>query len=151
MSLKEGIGIIFWFLIGITVSLASIRLGIGRPSNPGTGFMPFISGGLLIFLSLLLAFLELRKGRNKSSIPFSLSVNKNLIVMLLCLFGFMLVLETLGYLISIGLLFFVLLEATAPKKWLNALLWSIVVSSCSYLIFSTLLKCHFPRGIFNLG
>jgi hypothetical protein len=31
------------------------------------------------------------------------------------------------------------------------LLWAIGVSICSYLIFSILLKCNLPRGIFNLG
>jgi len=151
MGLRERIGILFWLLIGIIVSLASIRLGIGRAANPGSGFMPFFSGLLLIFLSLLLVVQEIRKVRAKPSISFSLNINKNLGILVCSFLVFIFVLQTLGYLISLSILLFVLLEATAPKKWISSLLWAIGVSICSYLIFSILLKCNLPRGIFNLG
>lgn len=151
MDLKAGISVLFWLVIGVSVTLASIKLGIGQVSNPGAGFMSFYASLLLIFLSLLLAFLEIRKRGSKLSSAFSLSVGKNLIITFCSLVGFVLILKTLGYLISIGLFVFVLIKTAAPRKWLSPLLWAIGVSLATYFLFSVLLKCNFPQGVFNLG
>lgn len=151
MDLKAGISVLFWLVIGVSVTLASIKLGIGRLSNPGAGFMSFYAGLLLIVLSLLLAVLKIRKGKPKLSSTLSLSIGKSLIIAFCSLVGFVLILKTLGYLISIGLFVFVLFKTTAPKKWLNPLFWAIGVSFATYFLFSVLLKCNFPQGVFNLG
>lgn len=151
MGLKEKISVLFWLVIGVSVTLASIKLGIGRVSNPGPGFMSFFAGLLVIFLSLLLAGSEIRKRGYKLPSHFTPSTNVNFIIALCSLFGFVLVFNTLGYLISIGLFVFILFKTTAPKKWLSPLYWSIGVSLATYFLFSFLLKCTFPKGIFNLG
>lgn len=151
MDLKAGISILFWLVIAVSVTLASIKLGIGQVSNPGAGFMSFYAGLLLIALSLLLAFLEIRKRGSKLPSTFSLSIGKNLIIAFCSLVGFVLILKTLGYLISIGLFVFVLFKTTAPKKWLNPFFWAIGVSLATYFLFSILLKCNFPPGVFHLG
>jgi hypothetical protein len=46
---------------------------------------------------------------------------------------------------------FVLFKITAPKKWFGPLFWGIGVSLATYFLFSVLLKCNFPKGVFNLG
>jgi putative tricarboxylic transport membrane protein len=151
MDLKAEITVIFWLVVGVGVTLGSIHLGIGRVSNPGAGFMCFYSGLLLIILSLLLGISEIRKKGSQLSSPLSLSIGRNLIVAFCSLVGFVLILETLGYLIATGLFIFVLLKVTAPKKWLGPLFWAIGVSLATYFLFSVLLECNFPKGIFNLG
>ena len=153
MDLRATISVGFWLLIGATVSLASIKLGIGQVNNPGAGFLSFYAGLLLIILSLILAVLEIRKRKRapKLSSSFSLPVSKNLAVALCSLFGFVLILKTLGYLVSTSLFVFVLFKITVPKKWLGPLFWAIAVSLATYFLFSILLECNFPKGIFNLG
>ncbi len=151
MELKAKISVLFWLMIGIGVSVGSIPLGIGQVSNPGAGFMCFYSGLLLIFLSLLLAITEIRKRSSQSSPPLSLYMSKNLIISFCSLVGFVLFLKTLGYLIATGLFVFVLFKITSPKKWLGPFFLAIGVSLATYLLFSVLLECNFPKGIFNLG
>lgn len=151
MATKDIVSSLFWFIIGILVSLGSVKLHIGQPSNPGPGFMCFYAGILLIILSLLSAVMSIRKSRVKTSIPLSLGLNTNLIVIMCSFFVCALVFETLGYLISIGLFVFVLFKITAPKKWLGPLLFSIGAVLGVYLVFALLLQLNFPRGIFNLG
>ncbi len=151
MDSKDIISTLFWLIIGIMVSLGSVKLHIGQPTNPGPGFMSFYAGILLIILSLLSAVINIRKRRIKTSIPLSLGLSTNLIVVVCSFFGCALVFETLGYLISIGLFVFVLFKITAPKKWLSPLICSIGVALGVYLVFSLLLQLNFPRGIFNLG
>jgi len=151
MDLREKISVLFWLVIGVSTTLASIKLGIGRVNNPGAGFMSFYAGLLLIILSLVLAALGIRKRRFTPSSSFSLPISKNLVIALCSLFGFVLVLKTLGYLISTGLFVFVLFKITAPKKLLGPLFWAIGVSLATYFLFSVLLNCNFPKGVFSLG
>jgi hypothetical protein len=151
MGLKGKLSVLFWFAIGVSVSIESLKLEIGGVSKPGPGFMSFYAGLFLIFLSLLLAALEIRKSRHGPSGHFSLSINRNLIITLLSLFCLAFFFTTLGYLISVALFVFVLFKSTAPKKWLGPFLWSLGVSVGTYLVFSILLRCNFPKGIFGLG
>lgn len=151
MSLREKISILFWLVIGASVSLGAWKLGIGRVSHPGVGFMSFFAGLILVLLTLVLAVLEIKKGKFKSSISPSLTLNKNVLIVICSLIVFPVVLETFGYLISMGLFIFTLFKVRTPKKWVSPLLWSIIISITSYLLFYNLLKCNFPRGVLNFG
>jgi putative tricarboxylic transport membrane protein len=153
MDLRATISFLFWLVVGVAVALGSVRLGVGQVNNPGAGFLSFYAGLLLIILSLILAVLEIRKRRRmfKFSSSFSLPISKNLAIALGSLFGFALILEMLGYLISTGLFVFVLFKITAPRKWVGPLFWAIGISLVTYFLFSVLLECNFPKGVFNLG
>ncbi len=151
MDSKEKISVLFWMAVGLSVSLASIKLKIGQMSNPGAGFMSFYAGLLLILLSLILAISKIGKRRVEHSVPFDLPMSKNIAIILSSLFIFASLFETLGYLTSVSLLLFVLLKMSTPKKWLSPLLWSIGISLSTYVVFYVLLKCNFPQGVFHLG
>ena len=60
---------IFWLFIAVIVSVASFRLGLGKLSTPGSGFMPFGAAVLLGMLSIV-CFLQAggRKNRQKPSL-----------------------------------------------------------------------------------
>ena len=45
---------IFFLLLGLWVCFFSWKIGLGSPAKPGPGFMPFLAGLLLAFLSFLL-------------------------------------------------------------------------------------------------
>ncbi len=149
MSLKDIISTLFWIIIGVLVSFASIKLNIGDVKHPGPGFMSFYAGLILIFLTLLMAGSKIKKGRDTKSVSFAQAINVNFVIVLCSLFGFALILNFLGFLVSIGLFVFVLLKITAKKKWLTPLLWSIGVSLVTYFVFSVLLKCNLPLGILD--
>jgi hypothetical protein len=151
MGLREKISILFWLIIGVSVSFGALKLGLGSASHPSVGFMSFFAGLILILLTLLLAISEIKKGKSSPPTPFSLTPNKNILIVICSLIFFALVLETLGYLISMGLFIFVLFKIRAPKKWVAPLMWSIGVSFSTYFLFTIFLKCNFPRGILNFG
>ena len=151
MGLREIISISFWLVIGVSVSLGALKLGLGSASHPSVGFMSFFAGLLLILLTVILAISEIRKGKSGPPTAFSLTPNKNILIVICSLIFFALVLETLGYLISMGLFIFVLFKIKTPKKWGAPLAWSIGISSGTYLLFTIFLKCNFPRGLLNLG
>ena len=149
MNLKAIVSLLFWFLFGVGTSLGSLKLGLGSASHPRPGFMSFYAGILLILLTIFQAILEIRKPtkEDEKSLGFSMAKYKDLLIILCCLFGYMLVLEKLGYLISICLFIFITFKMKTPKRWITPLLWAIGISICSYFVFAYLLECRLPRGI----
>ena len=47
---------VFWLCISVIVAAASFRLGLGKASTPGSGFMPFGASVLLGILSIICFF-----------------------------------------------------------------------------------------------
>jgi len=143
-----------WFLLGVALCLGSIKLRLGDFHRPGPGFMPFLSGSLLILLGLILIFSTISKGgAEKSELRgrrLWVKENwKNIVFTLLILFTYLLLFNPLGFILSTFLFFFFLFKLNAPKKWLMPLAFSGVAVFLSHLIFSVWLRCPFPRGIFK--
>ena len=84
-------------LLGIAVINGSVRLKLGTPLHPLSGFFPFLAGFLLIGLSLIL-FIRGWLGRGQGHQP--LGELRRMIIMVACLGGYVAVLEPLGYVFS---------------------------------------------------
>lgn len=141
---------LFWLLVSIAVFIESIRLGIGKLHNPGTGFFTFGASGILGILSLLL-FLRasLRKEQRK---PESLFVGKfwtRILFVLIVLVLYSRMMPVLGYLFSTFLLMIALFWILERKKIVFVLMCSIVSTLATYLVFSKWLNCQFPEGLFG--
>src|SRR5512139_306561 len=50
---RERWGSLVWLFFGVLISWGSFRLRLGDFRNPGPGFLPFITGVILIVLSLI--------------------------------------------------------------------------------------------------
>lgn len=144
---------LFWLLLSIYVCIESLRIGIGTLHNPGIGFFAFCMSGVLGILSLVL-FLQtfFKKGKAKVEPLFSGTLWKRVLLVLIVLLIYSKLMELLGYLIStfslMAFLFWILEPNT--KRWF---LWSLIISFLttiiSYYIFSILLNCQFPMGLFG--
>jgi hypothetical protein len=140
----------FWLLLSAYVCIASLRMGIGTPRNPGMGFMTFGAAGMLGILSLILfvgSFLE-RKSDELAS-AFSGILWKRILFVLVVLLGYAWFMPGLGYLISTFLLMFSLSLILKGTRWWWALGSSLLTTFLTYYIFSTGLNCQFPRGLFG--
>jgi hypothetical protein len=50
---NEQIGSIFWLAVGVAIALGAASHGLGTPSSPEAGFMPFLAGvGMCLFASI---------------------------------------------------------------------------------------------------
>lgn len=154
MRKYDRMGGLIWFFLGVGLCMGSIRLRLGDLHRPGPGFMPFLSGSLLILFGLILTFSTALKGpAGKDELngrKVWVKENwKNILFTLLVLFGYLLLFDLLGFILSTFLFFFFLFKRHAPKKWLMPLAFSGVAVFLSHLIFSVWLGCPFPRGIFK--
>ncbi len=139
----------FFLLLGVVVCCFSSRIGLGKPSHPGPGFMPFLAGLLLAFLSFVL-LLQVAFGRIAESWPITFRA-KNIAVILLAMTAYGFLLDRIGFLFITFLFVTFLIRVIEPQSWTKSIVAGVCSSGASYLLFEILLKSQLPRsplGIF---
>jgi putative tricarboxylic transport membrane protein len=135
---------IFFLLLGLWVCYFSWKIGLGSPAKPGPGFMPFLAGLLLAFLSFLLVIQVLFSWTAPTWATRVQWKNTLLVLAAMVAYGFLLdkigfVLVTLGFVI-------LLMKVIEPQSWKRAVLGGMISSMASYLLFETFLKSQLPRS-----
>jgi putative tricarboxylic transport membrane protein len=140
----------FFLAVSIIVIVGSIQLGLGTTHQPGPGFVTFGASGLLGILSLA-AFLRtiLKKGSGGEAL-FRGILWWRVLFSGLAILAFALVMPTLGYLTTSFLLMLFLYFMIHEQKWYWVIISSLLSSLASYYLFSKLLNCQFPDGLFGL-
>jgi len=129
--------------------IQSYHLGLGTLHKPGPGFLFFwvnIVLGIMSLVVLIRAWVG-KKGEGPQSAIFGRQNVSKIIFVLLSLFLYALLMETIGFIPVTLLLFIFLLGMIEKKKWYYTLFVSIVVTVISYLIFETWLQSQLPRGL----
>ena len=141
---------LFWLLVSISVFAESIRIGVGTVQNPGMGFMTFGASGILGVLSLVLFF---QASIPKEDVPhkplFAGRMWRRVLFVLLALTIYARVMPILGYLISSFLLMSLLFWVLERKRIGFVLLYALLTTLFTHLVFSKWLNCQFPHGLFG--
>ncbi len=149
MAKADRISGIFWLLFSILVSAESYRLGLGSLHKPGPGFFFFWTGVVLGLLSLIVILRtsgEKKRSEDQGTLSGKVKSTK-IILVLVGLFLYALLMETMGFLIVSFLLFLFLLGIVEKKKWFPTLWVSLVVTLMTYIIFEIGLRSQLPKGI----
>lgn len=108
---------IFWLLLSLGVCIRSYQIGFGDMRNPGPGFLFFVSGVILLGLSLLVLVPAFRTPVQDDEKNIFGNVNwKKVIAIIVTLTGYGLALEPLGFLISTVFFIGFLLYSIGAKK-----------------------------------
>jgi hypothetical protein len=137
-----------WLAVAALVAYKSVELELGTFTSPEAGFMPFLAALVLAFLGLLIFFQKdssPREGDHEVSLPLNVTPTALIIASLLVVF--VVLLKTLGYLISSFLLMMFLFRLAGNRKWMTVLLNSFLAATLSYLLFGVLLKLDLPEGV----
>lgn len=121
---------------------------MGTASQPGAGFYPFLIALGLVSLSLTILIQSLREEETQ---PEAFPGGKDLqrvIGVGLIIFFFILLLKTLGYVLSSGALMGATLRLFGLRSWGKVILISTLTAVVSYYIFTALLSVPLPRGLF---
>ena len=144
---RDLVSAFFWLAVAIYVSFEGFtKLKLGTLRQPGPGFFPFW-GGLLLdacALILLARSLKSRERLGSGAIPWPA-----LIMVLGALLGYLLFLETLGFVI-VTLLFLLALFCFAEIGWIKHVAWSVIATSLVYALFKLWLKVPLPSGLFGI-
>lgn len=152
---KEGIakkdanlwtGLFLMILSGAVISEA-FELEVGTPSNPGSGFMIFGASGVLSLLALR-QFIKSLRPVNRASGEAAERIHWGRIVAVIAVnILYILLLQTLGYLICTFLFLCFLFQVLERGRWIPRVIGSALTSFLTYLLFARLLQFNLPKGV----
>jgi putative tricarboxylic transport membrane protein len=135
-------------IFSIVILLETGKLPIGNLRSSQAGFFPLVLAILLGILSLILLIQTIMGKIEEKKEPW---VNtrgwKDLGLTVSALFVFGAFFERFGYLVSTFLLIFFLMKFVGRTKWLNGIVFALLSTIFSYLLFEILLKTQLPAGL----
>jgi hypothetical protein len=140
---RRGEAVVALVLLAIAVSVlvSAARMPRGTLALPGPGFFPAGLAGLLAVASLGLL---LRVGLGPASdAPVALG-RGHVATTLASLAGVALLLERLGFLVTLSLFLLVLFRALSPLGWVRSAVAAAATTVAAYVFFHTLLGVALP-------
>lgn len=141
-----------WIALGIFQCSESISLGLGNVMEPGTGFMPFVMGLVMIGLAIALfleSYFELRKNPGQKISLWSEVYWKRVVHITVIMLIYAVLLPKLGFLLDTFLVMVFLLKSGEPVKWPAAIVVGALTAVVSYVIFGVWLNVSFPTGLLS--
>ena len=149
MGRADRISGVFWLCFAILAVIESRRLGMGTLHQPGPGFLFFwvnIALGIMALVVLIRAWTGKKTEGPRHAIFGGQNISKIIFVML-SLFMYILLMETVGFIPVTLLLFIFLLGIIEKKRWFFTAFMSIAVTVVAYLIFEVWLQSQLPKGL----
>jgi putative tricarboxylic transport membrane protein len=142
---------LFGVALSIFVVWSGYALKLGTINDPGSGYVMFYAGLLMILFSLFILY-----GAIKDGGPTFLSLWRNVLwtkpmVVIALLVVFALLFETLGFLVSTILLLVALLRAIDPVPWSRAIPIAVLVPLLCWYVLDKLLLIQLPAGVLRIG
>jgi len=141
---------VFWALVGILFCIGGVHYGLRRSGIPGPGFLPFVTGLILIALSLILLTSRFLSQKDETSsaeerMPKGEALQRILKALgALCLYT--LILERLGFAMT-TFLFMVVLLRLEPRRWTFIIPAALGATAFFFFLFKVLLRVPLPPGI----
>jgi putative tricarboxylic transport membrane protein len=139
---------LFWVAVGSLVCYGATRLGLGSVTEPGSGFIFFWLGLILVMLSLAVLAESLHSSENIVQAHREMNWVKIALVLLSLLF-YAFFLERLGFVLTTFLLLSFLLGWIEQTSWTRSLGVATAAALGSFAIFELWLKIRLPKGIFG--
>jgi putative tricarboxylic transport membrane protein len=143
---------LFWLVIGVGVAYAGYDLELGSATEPGSGFMLFWVGLIMVGLSAIVLANALRAPETAAPAPLvapGRAVPLIGVVIVLALYAYLL--TWLGFIVSTILLLVFLFKAIEPQRWTVAIGGAVATAVLAYLLFSVYLGAQLPKGAFEIG
>jgi len=142
---------LFGLGISIFVVWSGYALKLGTINDPGSGYVMFYAGLLMILFSLIILY-----GATKDGGPTLLSLWKDVLwtkplIVIVLLVAFALIFETVGFLASTVVLLVALLRAIEPVPWSRAIPIAVLVPLAFWYVLNKLLLIQLPAGVLGIG
>lgn len=142
---------VLWIGVGLLICILSWRAHLGSFREPGPGFMAFMAGlfitGVGVYMVVSQAFTRTVRDNGFDvahafrGVPWS-----RIGYVTLLLFAYAAFLRVLGYVLTTFFMMWALFLDRRMNNWVVGFLKSLIIVTCSYLIFEVWLRCQFPRG-----
>ena len=153
MKTRDIVGSLFWMVLGIGIIIGGYELDLGTLQEPGSGFIFFWVGVIMVGLSIGILVDALKKAAvpgEFKAIWENIAWKKiALVVVALFVYGF--IFMPLGFILSTFLLLVFLFKAIEPQKWYIAVLGSVISTLTAYAVFQLWLQSQLPAGMLGIG
>ena len=149
MGKADRISSVFWLCFSILVMIESRRLGMGTLHQPGPGFLFFWVNVALAIMSLVVLIRAWtgKKTEGSQQAIFGTQNISKIVLVLVSLFVYVLLMETVGFILMTLVLFIYLLGVIEKKKWVFTIFVSVIVTVIAYLVFEVWLQSQLPKGL----
>jgi len=150
---RDIISSIFWLTIGMGVCYGGYELELGTLNDPGSGFLFFWVGIIMIGLSLSILIRAMKETAVPGELKRVLWTEirwKKIVSVLVALFLYAYVFTFLGFIVSTFLLLTFLFKVVEPQKWSWAILGAIISTLTAYGIFQLWLGSQLPKGFLGI-
>ena len=140
-------------LIGAGVCYGGYDLELGTLRDPGSGFMFFWVGILMMGLSFSILIQAMREKAKAGEMKLIWSEVqwKKILAVIVALFLYAYAFNTLGFIFCTTLILIFLFKAVEPQRWSVAVLGAILSTLSAYLVFQLWLGSQLPKGLLNIG
>jgi hypothetical protein len=147
MKKRDRLMAMFWILLGVTISIWSATFPFGNWTVPGPALFPLACGLIFIVLGIIMFFQAKIKKEEVPARPFEpLVLQWPVVITFGGMFLSTMILETLGFALSMFLMILLLMRTIEPKKWKTAVIYSLTTALGSLIFFKFFLKISLPSG-----
>ena len=148
MKKKDILSSLFWLAAGFGVCYGGYDLELGTLRDPGSGFMFFWVGVIMIGLSLAVLVKAVRMKPDQKGVGLLRGEVRwaKILSVLAALVLYAYVFPHLGFILSTVLLLLFLFKAVEPQKWSWAVLGAVISTLTAYGVFQLWLGTQLPRG-----
>jgi putative tricarboxylic transport membrane protein len=141
---------VFFFSAAALIAVESLRLSIDDIHNPGPGFMPFVVGLALAFLSVLCFLLGGKE--EKAGEPSEKGGHGRKVIFLISagLVIYLPAMRLTGFYAGTFLLLVCLMKLSGEKGYRRAVAVSLATMGITYILFERLLYIPFPKGLLGI-
>jgi putative tricarboxylic transport membrane protein len=154
MKKRDRVSSIFCIGVGVTFFIASWQTGLITQGIPGAGFFPFLCGGILIGLSLIVLFSSFgpenkaESGGEEKFFPEKGGV-KRLTYTMTALVAYGICLPYGGFILTTFVFMLFMLRIIEPQRWSRVFLISLSTAVLAYFLFAAL-EVQLPQGILGI-
>jgi putative tricarboxylic transport membrane protein len=150
---RDIISSLFWMAMGIGVCYGGYSLDLGTLHDPGSGFMFFWVGIIMIGLSLGIFIRAMKVTAVAGELKALLTGIrwKKVVSILVALLLYAYIFVPLGFILSTILLLIFLFKAVEPQRWSWAILGAIISTLAAYGVFHLWLRSPLPKGFLGIG
>lgn len=143
---------LFWLAFGLLSAYGSIKLGLGKLREPGSGLLPFLASIFICIMAGVILFqsLVLKRGfLNRLSTLWEGASWRHPLAIGLVLIFYIISLERIGFLVTSLIMLFIIFKLVEKLSWARTIVISLSFSLGTFFLFSKILKATLPRGIFG--
>ena len=136
--------IALWLALGAYFALQGVTMKLGTISSPGTGFVPFFVGLVLIFFAVLSAIPLVISLRVTESERLPIGRLRDPAIVVVAMVAYALALERAGFIVSTVVLLLLLAWLVGRVTFVRAALLAVLATLFCYVVFGSWLGVRLP-------